>query len=1154
MGSSGSGKTTLLNTLSTRTNFKNKKLKYRGTIKYYSNVSRIKSSYLLQDDVFLPGLTCIETLQYQADLRLPSSVTKVEKRELIDSLLETLSIRHLENKIVSSFVHGTTLSGGEQRRLSLAIQLLNKPSVLFLDEPTTGLDSTISLQLVNLLKKLTTIGITIILSIHQPRSEISELFDKICVLAKGGRMIYYGTLIDSHAYFRNVLYLPEKGQSNFINFIVNMSVKNSSTKSKELFSAKRIDDLVMKWKQSLKWEEIPDEKFEILLKQFSRSKNINFLQELIIHTRRSVLLTWRDRWTLFSLNGGSILIAVVSGWMFYKPNPNLSGIRSITSVLYVMMEFIGFSPVFIEIERLWTNDGLNFIREYKEHNVGILTFIISRKLGKSLFEDLPIGAIFAAITYFMWGLRSGAGHFFIYFLLTILVSFIGMASGLICFAIGTDLATSTMYFNFFYQLQNLACGFFVNAKTMPVYVRWLKYLAYFWYTFGASTSNQFTNWMGNCPYEEDDARCEQYTGSYQLDLLGYPQGWIGEPIGILFAWLFGFYLLAWICLHLKNYDIKSTKTIKNTIGEEEEEEGREKEETPVDEKVTSDEGHVLTDDDDIYIHLDSINLKSKQNQILSNISTTFNANQVNAIMGSSGSGKSTLLKLLVNRLSTNIQWAGEIFLNSNQSIKPTELSKISSYLSQSDTSLIANLTVRESLYYQAKLRLPADDQDRIPIIINKLIRQYGLLDCADTIIGSEFTKGISGGEKRRLSIAIQLLSKPKILLLDEPTSGLDSFTALSILKLLQFIAKENKTTIILTIHQPNEEMLKEIDKILIISFGEIIFDGNSNQLNSYLYKLGYGYSNNPTNVILDNLKDLPVWTKDESTIPYGKSIDLERYHKHKVSSISILFTLTKRQFINTYRSFDILFTRYIQVIVLGGINALFFAPLRNNQEGISNRLGVIQEVLNLYFIGLINNITTYPLERQIFYQEYRDGLYGVFEFSLSYLINELPCEIIPTLCFSAFTVFAIGLPRNPAMFFAMFISSFIPINIGESLGILLLSIFDHLGLATNILAIIMTFAVFMAGTMSLQMPVFFRAWNWLNPLKYSVGICAKLGFKNQTFSCDGQFDCVLNSGEKVLEYYGLNHNLPVYFGALVACLFIYRIIAILILYIKVRLI
>ena len=199
--------------------------------------------------------------------------------------------------------------------------------------------------------------------------------------------------------------------------------------------------------------------------------------------------------------------------------------------------------------------------------------------------------------------------------------------------------------------------------------------------------------------------------------------------------------------------------------------------------------------------------------LLDNVTASFQANKVNVIMGPSGSGKTTLLNYLSNRLSRNSKFIalGSIRLNGIQEISRDQLSKISAYVTQHDSSLIEQLTVRETLYYQAKLRLPLDQHKFIPTIINKLIRQTGLVDCADTLIGSEYVKGISGGEKRRVSIAIQLLSRPKVLFLDEPTSGLDSSTAETILTLLGELAKENNTTIILTIHQPSEQLFYKFD-------------------------------------------------------------------------------------------------------------------------------------------------------------------------------------------------------------------------------------------------------------------------------------------------------------------------------------------------------
>ncbi|ODV79109.1 uncharacterized protein CANTADRAFT_6284 [Suhomyces tanzawaensis NRRL Y-17324] len=1250
MGGSGSGKTTLLNMLSQRVNVTNKKLNFQGLVEYLRDggSATIKSAYLLQTDVFLPGLTVHETLQTQADLRLPASTTSHEKSTLIESLLEVLELTAIRNERICSFsTHSTTLSGGEQRRVSMAIQLLSKPSILFLDEPTTGLDTSSSLKLVRVLKKLASpeYGITVVLSIHQPRPEISALFDKFCLLTRGGRLVYYGNLADTNAYFKELKFLAssnsKQSPASFIEYIIELSIKDTSSKLHEQMTLDRINRLVQHWKSHTNYQPLhlshkeQQQKFRDNLRLFDRDKKerISFFRELTVLTKRTFVLSYRDTASLVALNLGSVLLALATGWMFYQPRPDLAGIRTLTSTLYVMLEVVGFCPMFFELERLWSTDGVFFYREYGEKYVSIPGFIISRRLGKLLLEDLPVALFFSCITYFMWGLRleNGSGErdlsfFGTYVAITILVNFVGMASSLFVFAVSSDFSMSALVFNAFYQLQNSACGYFVNASSMPVYVRWTKYLCYFWYGFGALSANQFAGWMGDCPYDRDDPRCTEYSGDYNLHVLGFPGDWTPQAIGILVAWYFGFNILTALAFKFMRFEISMGKIKENKFGGEEEAEESSEDEAneSLDKKPKQKDINVETNNfieldaenvsqtnsydsnssnvdssleayhpatDDISLNIESLNLavamKSFFGQtvdekvLLDNISASFIANRVNVIMGPSGSGKTTLLNYLSHRLSKSSSYKsmGRIYINKVQLITREELSKISAYVTQHDNSLIPNLTVRETLYFQAKLRLPHDEHSRIPQLVSQLIRQMGLVDCADTLVGSEFVKGISGGEKRRVSIAVQLLGKPKILFLDEPTSGLDSTNALKILNLLSDIALSKKTTIVLTVHQPQQEMFYQFGSVLLLARGgRVVFNGPTKNVSTYLETIGYLV---PQGInIADFMLDLISNKVDED-----QEVSQERIHhmiecwKHKnlegeklghstpetealvsketgsgpislqqyvfkKSPLAVTFpVVARRQLLNAVRSKDVLISRAGQTVFLTVIHALFFAPLRNHKDGIDNRLGLVQEALNLYYVGLLNNIALYPVERDIFYQEHKDGIYGVLEFSGSYLLNELPTEIVPCLFFSSLIVFAVGLPRTPGMFFGMFSTCLVSISCGESLGILVNSCFNHMGVATNILTNTVILAIFMAGTMSLDMPLFFDAINYISPMKYGVGICAKLGFAKQKFQCDVQ-DCALSTGQAVLENYGLDVNLGAYFGGLFACFVAYRAIAV----------
>lgn len=1234
MGGSGSGKTTLLNTLSQRLNVKSRKLHFSGRVNYKVGKAydqKIKNSYMYQDDFFLPGLTVFETMKFQADLRLPASATNNEKLHLINHLCTVLELDHLRDTQVTLFAsQSTSLSGGEQRRVSLAVQLLSKPSILFLDEPTTGLDATSSFKLIMLLKKLASpeFGITIILSIHQPRPEISVLFDKICLLTRGGRMVFYGNFFDAEGYMSKIaskadLPYPHKND-NYIDRIMEMSVKDSSSEENEALSKVRIDKLVSLWNThaaSITSEEkvahinSETQQFESNLARFHRPKSevISFWTELNVLTKRSFILTYRDIGSLIALNGGALLLAVICGWIFYKPRPDIAGIRSITSTLYVMLEVIGFAPMFVEVERLYSTDGLFFYREYKENYVSIPGFILSRRLGKFLLEDISVSIIFGTITYFMWGLRiaeetggtNSSSYFFIYLGITILTNFVGMASAMLCFALCNDFAIASLIMNAFYQLQNSACGFFVNASTMPVYVRWLKYIAYFWYAFGALTSNQYTGWMGDCPYSNKD-RCKEYSGKYQLDVLGYPEDWVKQPICILLAWVIGFYILTAICFYFKPLEMEVAKSRPMPKTED-----KDTQATNINNAARSNASLVgaqetsglemavqkplaSTTYQPINVRIDNIELKvvtrnhkyslipttSSERSLLNGVNTTFEAGTVNAIMGPSGSGKTTLLNFLSHRLPRSSKFAssGVLRINNTQVLSPAKLSTIAAYVTQHDHSLIPTLTVRETLTYQAQLRLAANKHDSIPQIVENLIRQTGLIDCADTMIGNEFIKGISGGEKRRVSISIQLLSEPRVLFLDEPTSGLDSKSAASTVSLLHKLALENGTTIILTIHQPSEELFNLFKSILLLARGgRMVYDGPASTIELYFEPFEFNFQklSNKADYILDLVshnsdeekstsearvnflvknwreKHRPDATDAVTFSDEDSIIDLSQYTKKRLPFRVAMPVIFKRQFVNSLRAKDALISRTGQVIILAIIHTLFFAPLKNSREGIDNRLGLIQEALNLYYIGFLNNISLYPVERDVFYQEYKDGIYGVLEFSASYFLNELPTEIIPNLFFAALIVFVCGLPRTPEMFFSMFACAFISTNCGESLGIIINSAFDHLGLAVNLTSSLIIISIFMAGTMSLHMPPFFKALNWLSPMKYAVGICANLGFKLQDFDC-GNAVCTLNSGDAVLQYYGLSANVNVYIGALVACFVVYRVLAITAVYLKVR--
>lgn len=141
--------------------------------------------------------------------------------------------------------------------------------------------------------------------------------------------------------------------------------------------------------------------------------------------------------------------------------------------------------------------------------------------------------------------------------------------------------------------------------------------------------------------------------------------------------------------------------------------------------------------------------------------------------------------------------------------------------------MLGTLTVRETLTYSALLRLPNSmSREEVKGIVEGTIMEMGLQDCADRQIGNWQMRGISGGEKKRVSIALEILIRPCLLFLDEPTSGLDSAAAFFIIQAIKNLARDGRT-VISSIHQPSSEVFALFDDLYLLSGGETVYFGEA---------------------------------------------------------------------------------------------------------------------------------------------------------------------------------------------------------------------------------------------------------------------------------------------------------------------------------------
>lgn len=1180
LGGSGSGKTTMLHALSHRIG--GSRLQITGSILYNGSqrISSIRSAYVMQHDVLVPTLTVRETLLYAAELRLPPPTSPDERRRVVEDVILELGLKECANTRIGNSVH-KGCSGGEKRRTSLGVQMLANPSVLFLDEVTTGLDAASAFQLIKTLKLLAVKGRTIIVTIHQPRSEIWGLFDRL-VLLSGGASVYSGIARDSVSYFEGLGFaLPA-----FVNpaeFLVDLAAVDIRSPDLEKDSSTRVEMLKQAWRTSSEnrtpW--IADEKSEAELAQAKTRKarkHASLGRQIKFLTARTLKITYRDPMGMVGSLIEAISMAIITGWIFLNLDGSLAGIRSRQGAIYTAAALQGYLILLFETYRL-TIDIELFDREYAEGVIGVPSFLISRRLARVFVEDLPVPLIYSVIFYFMVGFDARASQFFVFFAVNLLMQYIAVTLSMVCVSVSRSFAGASLIANMAYTLQSLGCGYFVQSNQIPVWMRWLKWTAYVFYGFGALAANEFVGHTSNpagrvydCPSPggASDAACEEYTGAYVMRSLGFPPDWIIRPILVLLAFIIAFYLGAAAILKYNPVGIGISRA----------------RQTELDTSLGKEElaAHSLEGRRTIKVTLQDYSLdiqkrnwrlrKSEKKSILKPINAAFVPGLLNVIMGPSGSGKTSLLNLMADRLhdSLSTMYESKGVLKFNNAVpSPEVIRSICSYVCQDDDALFPCLTVRENLQFAAALRLPThlsktQKRQRAESVLLKL----GLRDCADNLVGDNLIKGISGGEKRRVTIAIQILTDPQILLLDEPTSGLDAFTASSIMTVLRGLAEEGRT-LILTIHQARSDLFSHFGHILLLARGgSPVFAGKGVDMLPYFESLGFHCptATNPADFALDLITvNLQQATKETATREQVRSLILNYDTTNtplvlttsqidtpaelgSLARSSTPFTtafpiLIYRSFLNFRRSPPALIARTTQVLGFAVILTLFFAPLQSNTYSIQTRLGFIQEFAALYFVGMLQNVAVYPTEKAVFYHEHDDNAYSVTSFLLTYTVLEIPFEIVTSLIFALLTVIAAGLPRTVALFFVVAFNCFAVVSCGESVGIMFNTLFAHTGFAVNVTSVILSLATIMGGVMSLDIPAFLQAWNHLSPIKWSLGNLAPYTLRGLHFTCpDGGEQCGgLRTGAEVLTLYNLDTDPGKNLAALGACVVIYRVVA-----------
>ncbi|XP_067909359.1 broad substrate specificity ATP-binding cassette transporter ABCG2-like [Heterodontus francisci] len=477
------------------------------------------SGYVVQDDIIMGTLTVRENLLFSAALRLPSSIRFKEKEERVDLIISQLGLTKVsDSKVGTELIRG--VSGGERKRTHIGMELITDPPVLFLDEPTTGLDSNTAKSVLMLLKRLSRCGRTIIFSIHQPRYFIFKLFDSLTLLANG-RMVYHGPAKTALQYFSSIGYECETFNNpadfflDVINGDSNPVVTNNKGKQlaveepNEIKETEQLQEQEKSIAEKLAESYVKSSQYQETLETLKKIEGNRGGREMKEIQMQSVTYTTTFLHQLFWVSNRlfknlirnpqssvaevfiNSLLGLFLGAIYFGVKLDSSGIQNRVGSFHFLASYQCFSSV--SAVALFIQDRKIFIHEYISGYYRISAYFLATIIGDLLPIRTVPAVIFSCITYWMVGYQRILANF-CFFMLTLLLTSYAATSLAMAVGAGLDtMTTASVIINGAFVFTCIFSGLLVNLPSISDWLNWLQYFSIPKYCFAALQVNEFRN-------------------------------------------------------------------------------------------------------------------------------------------------------------------------------------------------------------------------------------------------------------------------------------------------------------------------------------------------------------------------------------------------------------------------------------------------------------------------------------------------------------------------------------------------------------------------------------------------------------------------------------------------------------------------------------
>ncbi|KAJ8530723.1 hypothetical protein K7X08_023604 [Anisodus acutangulus] len=1175
LGPPGSGKTTLLLALAGKLD---SALRVTGKVTYNGHelhefVPQRTAAYISQHDLHIGEMTVRETLEFSARCQGVGSryemLAELSRREKaanikpdadIDMFMKAASTEGQEAKVITDYVLKILgldicadtmvgdqmirgISGGQKKRVTTGEMIVGPSKALFMDEISTGLDSSTTYSIVNSLKQSVQIlkG-TALISLLQPAPETYNLFDDI-VLLSDGYIVYQGPREEVLDFFESMGFKcpGRKGVADFLQEV-------TSKKDQQQYWIRR--DEPYRFITSKEFAEAY-QSFHVgrkvsheLTTAFDKSKShpaalttekygIGMRQLLKVCTEREFLLMQRNSFVYIFKFFQLMVIALTTMTIFFRtkmPRDTETDGGIYAGALFftvVMLMFNGLSELPLTLYKLPVFYKQRDFLFYPSWAYAIPSWIL-----KIPITFLEVG-MWVFLTYYVIGFDPNVGRFFKQFLLLIVVN--QMASGLFRFiaAVGRTMGVASTFGAFALLLQFALGGFILARTDVKDWWIWGYWTSPLMFSVNAILVNEFDGkkWKHIAPNgtEPLGAAVVRSRGFFP-DAYWY---WIG--IGALAGFTVLFNIAYSLALAYLNPFGKPQATIS-----EESESNENSESSP---QISTTEGdsagenqnkkkgmvlpfepHSITFDEVVY----SVDMPPEMREqgtgdnrlvLLKSVSGAFRPGVLTALMGVSGAGKTTLMDVLAGR-KTGGYIDGSIKI-SGYPKKQETFARISGYCEQNDIHS-PYVTVYESLVYSAWLRLPQDvDEQKRMMFVEQVMDLVELTPLRSALVGLPGVNGLSTEQRKRLTIAVELVANPSIIFMDEPTSGLDARAAAIVMRAVRNTVDTGRT-VVCTIHQPSIDIFEAFDELFLMKRGgQEIYVGplgrESSQLIKYfesipgVSKIEEGY--NPATWMLEVTSSSQEMTLGVNFTELYKNSDLCRRNKALIDELSMprpgtsdlhfenefsqpfwvqcMACLWKQHWSYwrnpAYTAVRFLFTTFIALI----FGSMFWdiGTKVSRPQDLINAMGSMYAAV--LFLGVQNSSSVQPVvsvERTVFYREKAAGMYSAIPYAFAQVLIEIPYVFVQAVVYGLIVYSMIGFEWTAAKFFWYFFFMFFTFLYFTFFGMMTVAVTPNQNVASIVAGFFYTVWNLFSGFIvpRPRIPIWWRWYYWACPVAWTL--------------------------------------------------------------------